>query len=173
MKKQALLLIVIASSLFFMSCKKDGAFDNMLTADATGSQANGQGVPFKGTYTTVNTITQPPPNVVQSVVGTGEATHLGSSTFVAASYVTVVGNPPFAVHGTKTFTAANGDQFFTTFTGTSMPIAMGVTRANLVETITGGTGRFANATGSFTTTAIADQVTPKFTATMDGRILFR
>ena len=151
----------------FISCKKDSS--ELMTANAS-AQASGHVLPFGGSFTTVNTILVLPPNMEQSVVGTGTATFLGSCTFVAMTNVTVSGTPPFAVNGTKTFTAANGDQLFTSFTGTSGPVAPNVTQANLHEVITGGTGRFENASGSFETTAIADQVTPSFTADLKGTI---
>ena len=144
-----------------------------MTANAAHSQVGGQALPIKGSFTTVNEILQPPPNVVQRVTGTGTASFLGSCTFVAMTNVTISGAPPFAVIGSKTFTAANGDQLFTSFTGTSHPIATDVTQANLHEVITGGTGRFENASGSFETTAIADKVTPSYTATIAGEIFLR
>jgi hypothetical protein len=53
-----------------------------------------------------------------------------------------------AVH---TFTAANGDFLYTTTTGTVVlkPDFSGVIFSN-IETVTGGTGRFENASGSAT-----------------------
>jgi hypothetical protein len=61
--------------------------------------------------------------------------------------------------GNLTLTAANGDQIFATVTGE----AVGGTpdRLQIVETatITGGTGRFSGATGSFTSTRFADTTT--------------
>jgi hypothetical protein len=58
-------------------------------------------------------------------------------------------DPSVAV-GLYEFTAANGDKLYAEFTGESLMIAPGV--LHIVETaaITGGTGRFVNATGSFT-----------------------
>jgi hypothetical protein len=62
--------------------------------------------------------------------------------------VETVGAVLNAVH---TFTAANGDILYTTTTGTAVlkPDFSGVTFSN-IETVTGGTGRFANASGSAT-----------------------
>src|SRR5690606_1206106 len=96
---------------------------------------------------------QGPPNVIQIVSGEGIASHIGKSTFEANTRVTINPQPPFTVNGTRTITAANGDQIFTTFTGTSTPAVNGMNGADLQETITGGTGRFANASGSFITKA--------------------
>jgi hypothetical protein len=124
-------------------------------------------VPFKGSYTLSSVLIQPPPNLVQRISGTGIASHLGNSTFEAISNVTVT-QPPFMVNGTRTITAANGDQLFTTFTGTSTPVVNGMNGADLQETVTGGTGRFANASGSFTVIARNNFITSTFTADFDG-----
>ncbi|MEJ7675831.1 MAG: hypothetical protein WKF59_24775 [Chitinophagaceae bacterium] len=54
---------------------------------------------------------------------------------------------------TITLTAANGDQIFMNSIGiVSAPDANGVTRVTLTNTITGGTGRFADASGTLTGT---------------------
>jgi hypothetical protein len=59
--------------------------------------------------------------------------------------------PNLLVGGSMTFTAANGDQLFTSYNGTAtpaMPAVIGeLVRADFEATITGGTGRFAGATG--------------------------
>ena len=57
---------------------------------------------------------------------------------------------PSAWHGTLELVAANGDKIFATFTG--LGTFINPTTASVVEiaTITGGTGRFAGATGTFT-----------------------
>ena len=53
--------------------------------------------------------------------------------------------------GTFTFTAANGDQLITTTTGREDAfVPPNVSHVTLVATIVGGTGRFAEATGTFT-----------------------
>ena len=51
--------------------------------------------------------------------------------------------------GTYEFTAANGDTLIADVTGQS-PTPPGVLLSVETATITGGTGRFASATGSFT-----------------------
>jgi hypothetical protein len=54
----------------------------------------------------------------------------------------------FAVEMRDTFTAANGDQLATAITMQLCPIAPGIYHGVGTYVVTGGTGRFANATGS-------------------------
>ena len=77
------------------------------------------------------------------ITGICHLSHLGLTTSVG---VEILGATLSAVH---TFTAANGDLLYSTTAGyaTLKPDFSGVNFFNL-ETITGGTGRFANATGS-------------------------
>ena len=75
----------------------------------------------------------------------GEATHLGRYSSVATyAQVNVVTS---YVSGSGVMTAANGDQVFWEKDGDSL-------------TITGGTGRFENATGEFETSHPTPTVTP-------------
>lgn len=180
MKKQIPLLLAFFASLFFISCQKEvinpleeGQHSLSVSAnDNQESKMSERGVPFKGSYNTSSVLLQPPPNIIQNVKGTGIASHLGKSTFDAISYVTVTAHPPFTVTGTRTITAANGDQIFTTFSGTSVPVVNGKNGADLNETITGGTGRFADASGHFTTTARNNFIIASFKADFDGYIKY-
>jgi hypothetical protein len=83
--------------------------------------------------------------VTLDITGTCDLSQLGLTTMVG---VETVGAALNAVH---TFTAANGDLLYTTTTGYAVlkPDLSGVNFFN-TETITGGTGRFANASGSAT-----------------------
>ena len=74
--------------------------------------------------------------------------------------------------GTYQFTAANGDMLTATFTGHSRPSPATPSVLLIVETatITGGTGRFAGATGSFTVQRSYDTVAGTTTGSFDGVI---
>jgi len=81
------------------------------------------------------------------LVGTGTATHLGRYTLVVdyvLSLVTIAGSERM------TLTAANGDVLTAEGTAQGAPSEDGQSLSSLESlTITGGTGRFAGATGSF------------------------
>ena len=100
-------------------------------------------LPFRGSLTTEN-IT-PPPNAAETAVG--NATHLGRFT---AAITAVVDLATSEATGTITFTAANGDRLFATFVGQGVFIPPNVAQLTEVATISGGTGRFEGATGTFT-----------------------
>jgi hypothetical protein len=77
---------------------------------------------------------------------------------------------PTGGFGTGTWTAANGDQLFTRFTrnGVFVPPTATFTETH---TITGGTGRFANASGTFTVVQTRGLSMPyNNSATIDGTI---
>jgi hypothetical protein len=85
--------------------------------------------------------------------GTGNATHLGRIT--SEGNLTIVGEAGcvdnevgFSAEMQDTFTAANGDILTTAITMQLCPIAPGIYHGVGTYVVTGGTGRFANATGS-------------------------
>jgi len=73
----------------------------------------------------------------------------------------------------RTYTAANGDQLFETFTGTAMlNLDTGDVTFIGVEAFNGGTGRFANATGSADLGGQASILTNRGFFTSKGRISY-
>ena len=87
-----------------------------------------------------------------TTAGTGNATHLGR--IASDGSLTIVGEAScgneagFAVEMQDTFTAANGDRLMTAITMQLCPIAPGIYHGVGTYVVTGGTGRFARATGS-------------------------
>jgi hypothetical protein len=82
--------------------------------------------------------------------GTGNVTHAGKSSIAIVFDACTLVLPPggsaaWTAQGHSTVTAANGDQIYSTFTMTQFVTGDFVLNS---FTITGGTGRFANATGS-------------------------
>jgi hypothetical protein len=150
MKKFLSLSLVIASS-YLVSCQKEAFKDDTINNQnlAASNAKVEKALPFKGTYTTSSEILQPAPFLHTRITGIGQASHLGKGTFVALSALNLTTTPPFLLGGTATFTAANGDVFYTTFTGTATPNGQGALNITNSHTITGGTGIFRNATGSF------------------------
>ena len=86
-----------------------------------------------------------PDFITLDITSTCHMSHLGLTTSLG---VEITGATLSAVH---TFTAANGDSLYTTTVGTATlkPDFSGVNFSN-IETVVGGTGRFANATGTAT-----------------------
>jgi hypothetical protein len=92
--------------------------------------------------------------------GTAHFSHLGASTYSSSYNITLTGpsglGPTFTLAGTQTIVAANGDMLFGTFTGAGQVLGVfGVgqpSEAGTVLTVTGGTGRFVDASGTLTST---------------------
>jgi hypothetical protein len=100
--------------------------------------------------------------------GTGTATYLGMYTSHLTAQINVLTGH---ATGAATFTAANGDTLTTTVDGQASPTTTpGVLSVVEVYTITGGTGRFADAAGSFTLENIVTQATGVSTGTFSGAI---
>jgi hypothetical protein len=143
-----------------------------LTVALAGTAAAKQEVPFHGSIQGVEIdIPQggPPPTSL-SVNGsaTGIATHLGRFT---ATYQVSVDLSNGSGIGSLQLIAANGDQIFTTLVGQGTPTGTpGINRIVEVNTITGGTGRFANAKGSFTVERLVDLTTGFTSGSFNGTI---
>jgi hypothetical protein len=74
--------------------------------------------------------------------------HMGR-TIGSIESVSTVTATEIVITDSVTYTAANGDQLFASFSGTGAPPLDGFRSYSGTETVTGGTGRFAGATGSF------------------------
>ena len=98
-------------------------------------------VPFKGTFEGSDTVT-PPVTLTTSATGTG--THLGRFSFTHVRVRTASG-----FTGSAHWVAANGDSIDSTSVVTGVPGPLVVTVTE-IHTITGGTGRFSGAQGSYT-----------------------
>jgi hypothetical protein len=123
--------------------------------------------PFKGKVDAVETGTVVGPTRFLVRDGGGTATHLGKYT----EHITMQINLPTRHSmGAATFTAANGDTLTATVEGQATPASPGVLSIVEVYSITGGTGRFADATGSFTLHSTANQATGVSSGTFSGAI---
>jgi hypothetical protein len=125
-------------------------------------------VPFRGNLQGLVTRAGAPPIVSVSVNGAGEAAQIGQFAVSIPHDVNVVTR---TAAGDYLFVAANGDTLTATFTGASVPTADPTVLA-IVEhaTITGGTGRFAGATGSFTSERLYDTIAGTTTGSFEGTI---
>lgn len=143
------------------------AFTILGTGEAAFGAAKGTSRPIKGSGTGSGYASVTNGVITFTVDGTQRLSHLGRSTFHLDAVCTNADCSGY--HATTTYVAANGDTF-TTFA--SVTPGSGFT-----ETITGGTGRFAGATGTMTETGttVFDPSNPlAFTVTFQitGRISY-
>jgi hypothetical protein len=137
--------------------------------------ANGTDRPLKGTVsntTTVSLVTG-----AATSVESGHLSHLGAFTGNGDLTFSLVGPNGFSFTGTGTLVAANGDELFTATVGSGTfgpPI-----ETTSFNTITGGTGRFAGASGTYTATSspvvvsiTATSETTHATSTWKGKISY-
>ena len=139
-----------------------------LTASLAGAAAAEKEVPFRGSIQAVEATDVQFPSLFVDASGSGNATHLGRFT---VTYEFEVNLLTFAGIGSAHFIAANGDSIFTEITGQGTvpdPISFIVE----THTITGGTGRFAGATGSFTIERLLNTVTGITSGSFEGTISY-
>ncbi len=138
-----------------------------LTSPAT---AAGQ-VPFSGVFAGDYTVTPIPntPTATLVVSAAGIGSQVG---FFEVEIPHVVNFATMSATGTYQLTATNGDKVDCTFTGQSTPIGTDGVYVLVIEeiTITGGTGRFAGATGSFTAVRLVDRANLRTIGYFDGTI---
>lgn len=128
---------------------------------------------LKGSLTgTFTFVPDAPPSQIATVHldASGVASHLGRFTLTAPHRVDVSTLPARAV-GTFELVAANGDRLTGRFEGTgtltSPPDGFTVVE---IYTVTGGTGRFAGATGTFTAERAVNLTTLETTGSLEGTL---
>jgi hypothetical protein len=146
-----------------------------------GSTANGRAastagiktVPFKGSLDGAFTfVPEPAPSTFAAVrlEATGVGSHVGGFTLVAPHRVNLATDPAQGA-GTFELIAANGDAITGSLEGlgtlTAPPDGFTIVET---YTITGGTGRFAGATGDFTATRSVNLTTLVTTGSFEGTI---
>lgn len=180
MKHYLFFLLLAAIVIIPGACKKEKELADPESANSV-SEASSKNessekkrhVNFKAYFETNSVVLAPPPILKLKSTGTGIASHMGKATLEAYPTVNLTTAPPFAVSGTLTITAANGDELHASFTGTrSAPDATGAFIINATYTITGGTGRFENASGSFEGVSTGIVGSPAGTARYHGHIYF-
>ena len=138
-------------------------------AGSAAAEGQRKQVPFRGRLEGIATVAPlAPPFVAVNIEGGGRATRLGHFE-VSIPHVTNRSNGTAV--GSYEFTAANGDTLTADFTSQVAPTDVpGVISVAVTATITGGTGRFAAATGSFVGDRLVDMVHGTVTESFDGTI---
>jgi hypothetical protein len=135
------------------------------------SAAAGHQVPFRASYSGTAAFTSA---TTALFTGTGIASHLGRS--INVNHITVTGpatscSGGFANINVETLTAANGDTLVLTGPhDVGCPTRPGVVHGTGDWTVTGGTGRFAGATGQGTFVGGADFNKGTFSFQLTGTI---
>lgn len=131
-------------------------------------RAVAESVPLKGNYAGQAVSAEPVEGgFFVTTVGGGQLTHLGKFEFVSPHF----SGFDFSVAGQQILTAANGDTITGEFAGQLVPTPdFQFLVGDLEVTIVDGTGRFADATGSYTFSIVFEFATLKSTATIDGSI---
>ena len=121
----------------------------VLSIAATAPLIGAKSVPFKGSWsgvTTSATFENFPPVVTIVAEGSGHLTHLGRYEMVSPHTTNVFTGETI---GDQIFTAANGDTLIASCAGSPQPQPDMSVVGSLDCNITDGTGRFADASGSY------------------------
>jgi hypothetical protein len=160
-----------------LTLSKNSIILSLLTALAFSAiTANAsQNLPFR--VGDEGTITFTSPSTAKTT-GTGHATHLGrirsDGNLTIVAEVTCPDNEVgFSVEMQDTFTAANGDKLTTAITMQLCPIAPRIYHSVGTYVVTGGTGRFANATGSGVFDGTGNFNTGTIICALNGTISYR
>ena len=140
-----------------------------LTAALAGRAVAEEQSPIKGSIQGVEIADVQFPRLFVDGSGSGRATHLGRFTVTYELEVDLIAHETF---GSSLFTAANGDSLATDITGLGTPTENPDVHSIVeVHTITGGTGRFAGATGTFIKTSLLNLVSGVTSGSFDGTIV--
>jgi hypothetical protein len=145
----------------------------LVSAAVAGPAAADKLVPFKGVIEAVETSRLEFPILSIQSIGSGTASHLGR--FIVA-HDFEVDLTTFIAIGSAEFIAANGDSIFTdTVALNEAPIPTDDPNVILISelhTIIGGTGRFADASGSFIVNRALNTITSITSGSFDGAISY-
>lgn len=146
-----LLLIVLASTVF----AAPAASERQLLLKGSVQDVETQQVAF--------------PTITVDGTGSGNATQLGLYTI---SYHALLNIPTLSATTSATVVAADGSSLFGEGTGQGTPTgAPGIVSIVETYTITGGTGRFDGATGTFTVERVLNRATLTSSGTISGTIV--
>jgi hypothetical protein len=159
--------LVFGVCVFAAACGGEVQGGPMSPSSAIGGAAvteakRGSGLPFRGTLEASETEN----GALHHLVGTGNATLLGRFTLTSDF---IVNAATVTASGTATWTGANGEQIFTTHTGQGV-VTFPLLATVETQTITGGTGRFADASGAIVLERSINLLTLISSASITGTI---
>lgn len=183
-------LFICCVLLFIVSCQKSTDKPFTEQEEFTSSFSSNQSEfsqarerPFKGQIEGNFAVTQTtnPAIYVGSAHAKGNGTHIGAFTKVTNDSVTIVSTTTLAISGTFIMTNLHGEQITGRYEGTStLGSIPGTLSWFLNATITGGSGRFSHATGTFVFLAngnyiISDDgilLSGDYQETFDGTVIY-
>lgn len=172
-------LLFALTTLGITACSPEAALHPLAAPAPTLAASSGRAavaaqrameLPFRGTMQARETAQFDPStnSILVHLDGTGTATHLGRYTLVSDFTVSLA---TATAAGHVTFTAASGDMLTATFTGQGV-VTGGVNAIVETATITGGTGRFAGATGGVLLERLLTTATGVSFGSLEGSITF-
>ena len=168
-QKIALLVSLVLAVAIVAGCSDEGPLvpRDQLAADAAATKD--AEVPFHfQVYNTIEIVPPPPPPVIHAIFpGEGRSKPFGPFTMHATSEIDVTVFP-FHQETEYVFTYSNGDELHGNSVGQAIEDPPGSVTFWGDITITGGTGRFANATGTGTYEGTADTFAGIGQFTIDG-----
>jgi len=150
-------IAILPSAVMFLS--------TLLTGTASASERD---LPVKGSFSAMESTVVNPSTLDITFEATGCAQNLG---FFSLSIDETVTLPALSSQGTFQLETSCGDTVFGTVLGQAT-LSADQSEASIVEqlTITGGTGRFKNATGTLTTHRLLDRATGVSSGKLGGTI---
>jgi hypothetical protein len=150
----------------------------IVATSSAAAAGNPGGRPVQGTRTTTTTLD--PNTGAATSTSVGDLAHVGAFTGLANEQFSVpTPQGTFTFTGTATLVAANGDELFASFAGSGAATSATTRTSSNTYTILGGTGRFADASGTLTETinstvvsATSTSVTTDDTASISGTISY-
>jgi hypothetical protein len=168
--------IIILASVVLVLLAGAAAFAVTALSPPTAPAAHGAARPLTGHGT--GTLTLNLATGTATAGFSGQLSPMGAETGHDNLTFTLTGPSTFNYTGTRTFVAANGDKLFSAITGRGTLTRTTATSTE-TDTITGGTGRFAGASGTYTDTissvvvsATSTSQTSRFTAAAHGQIRY-
>ena len=124
---------------------------------------------LKGSFDATETQQVIPPYASVDATGVGNATHLGLFTYQLRAELFL---PTLTATASATLTAANGDMIFGEGSGQGTPTGTpGIVSIVETYTITGGTGRFSDATGTFMVERLINRATLTSAGNIRGTVV--